>query len=84
VKRRTSIVLGLVLSIALCAAATSYLVAVGARIATQVVPLSPAETYFTCGGLLVGVLGLAVFLGLALRRADPAAAHRPAGTIQRD
>jgi membrane protein implicated in regulation of membrane protease activity len=68
VTHRSQIVLGLVVSSALCIAATVYLVAVGARIDTQTTPLSPVETYLSAGGLLAGVSGLAVFLGLALRR----------------
>ncbi|MGY4857654.1 hypothetical protein [Cryobacterium sp. AP23] len=71
-KRRTLIVIGLVLSSVLCVAATAYLVALGARIDTQTIPLSPGQTYLGGGGLILGVLGLAWCLGLALRRGDPA------------
>ncbi|MBX0301459.1 hypothetical protein K2F54_15910 [Cryobacterium sp. 1639] len=73
-RRRTCVVLGLVVSSALCVAATIYLISVGARLDTQTTPLSPAQTYLSGGSLILGVVGLAVFLGLALRRADPRSA----------
>jgi hypothetical protein len=78
VKRRTLIVIGLVVSCVLCVAATAYLVALGARIDTQTVPLSPGQTYLGGGGLILGVLGLAWCLGLALRRVEPVAGETPA------
>jgi hypothetical protein len=84
VKRRTFIVLGLVVSTALCAAPTIYLIAVGARTTTQVTPLSPTQTYLTGGGLFIGVLGLAVCLGLALRRTDAAVADDPTEPTPQD
>jgi hypothetical protein len=71
VKRRTFVLLGLILSGLLCATATVYLVAVGARLDTQVTPLSQTETYLTGGALIVGVLGMAVTLGLVLRPVAP-------------
>jgi hypothetical protein len=72
VKRRTLVLLGLVLSGVLCVTAAGYLVAVGARLDTQVDPLSDTETYLTGGALIVGVMGLAMCLGLALRPVVPA------------
>lgn len=77
-RRRTYVVLGLVVSSALCVAATIYLIAVGARLDTQTTPLSPAQTFLSGGSLILGVVGLAVFLGLAFRRADPRATARAA------
>jgi hypothetical protein len=78
VSQRVVVVLGLVVSSALCIAATTYLISVGARINTQTIPLSPGQTYVGVGGLFLGVVGLALFLGLALRRADAAPARCPA------
>ena len=83
-KRRTLIVLGLVVSIVLCVAATAYLIAVGARIDTQTIPLSPGQTYLGGGGLIVGVLGLAVCLGLVLRPTEPTVAAPAAGEMAAD
>ncbi|WEO76347.1 hypothetical protein BJQ94_13360 [Cryobacterium sp. SO2] len=74
---RAFVVLGLVVSSALCVAATVYLIILGARVDTQITPLSPAETYLSAGGLITGVFGLAVFLGLALRPPVP-----PAPTVR--
>lgn len=67
---RSSVMLGLIVSATLCLAATVYLVAVGARLDSQTLPLSPVQIYLGAGGLLAGVSGLALFLGLALRAPD--------------
>jgi hypothetical protein len=84
VKRRTFVVLGLILSGLLCAAATVYLVAVGARLDTQVTPLSETEAYLAGGALIVGVLGMALSLGLVLRPVAPARGEHGAGLMPPD
>ncbi|TFD88519.1 hypothetical protein E3T61_11835 [Cryobacterium lactosi] len=70
-KRQSIVVLGLVLSAGLCVWSTGYLIAVGLRMDALSGFATPAEIYLGGGGLLAGVLGLALFLGLVLRPAAP-------------
>jgi hypothetical protein len=72
VTRRPLLKLGVLLSCASLLAASWYLIAIGAGTHTRAAPMSPAETYLIGGGLLAGALGLAVCLGLLLRREAPA------------
>lgn len=70
-KRQSAAVIGLVVSAGLCVGFTGFLIAIGLRMDALSGFATPAEIYLGGGGLLVGVLGLAMFLGLVLRTAEP-------------
>ena len=70
-KRQSAAVIGLVVSAGLCVGFTGFLISVGLRLDALSGFATPAEIYLGGGGLLAGVLGLAVFLGLVLRPAEP-------------
>ncbi|MEC5184761.1 hypothetical protein RCH12_002231 [Cryobacterium sp. MP_3.1] len=76
--RPSAAVIGLVVSAALCVGFTGYLIHVGLRPDALSGFATPAEIYLGGGGLLAGVLGLAVFLGLVLRPAEPMRDRMPA------
>jgi hypothetical protein len=79
VSRRPLFHAGLAVSCATLVAATLYLISVGAAMDTVEAPLTPAETLWGGGGLILGAMGAAVFLGLLLRPEAPIVAV-PAGT----
>jgi hypothetical protein len=69
-KRQSAAVIGLVVSAGLCVGFTGFLISIGLRMDALSGFATPAEIYLGGGGLLVGVLGLAMFLGLVLRTAE--------------
>lgn len=69
-KRQSAAVIGLVVSAGLCVGFTGLLISIGLRMDALTGFATPAEIYLGGGGLLVGVLGLAMFLGLVLRTAE--------------
>ncbi|POH62551.1 hypothetical protein C3B61_17040 [Cryobacterium zongtaii] len=77
-KRPSAAVIGLVVSAGFCVGFTGYLIYVGLRPDAPSGFATPAEIYLGGGGLLAGVLGLAVFLGLVLRPAEPMRDQMPA------
>ena len=77
-KRQSAAVIGLVVSAGLCVGFTGFLISVGVRLDALSGLATPGEIYLGGGGLLAGVLGLAMFLGLVLRPAEPLRDEIPA------